>query len=197
MTPKRRSKIARLPKAIRDEINLMLYEGAAYQTIIDWLASKDHPGFNVNNLFHWNEGGYQDWLQEQERKLEARALRQWSAAIAAERDPTVLAKALSNFTAAKLHRLLCSLDFSALTRQLQDRPEVCIRYFNSILRTGRISLEAARVRHSCRQEKEKRAPTMEEIFDTSVKLGLFPPEDRAAFLGQQPKPNSDPDPAPA
>ena len=165
ISPKRRSKIVHLPKNIQEELNGMLDEGATYHTIIDWLASKGHPDFNENHLFHWRKGGYQDWRQEQERKGEANALRQWASAIADEKDQTVLANALSNFTGAKLHRLLCTLDFDALGRALQDRPEVCIRYFNSILRTGRISLEAARVRHSCRTGKEKRAPTRKEVSD--------------------------------
>ena len=186
MSPKRRSKIARLPKSIRHELNLMLDEGATYTAIIEWLASKGHPGFNENNLFHWKEGGYQDWLQEQERKEQARALRDWSAALAAKDNPTILANALSNFTAAKLQCLLCTLDFQALARDLQSKPEVCIRYFNSLLRTGRISLEAARVRHLVREEIPKRAPTREELWATELKLGLFGPED--APPGLKPKP---------
>jgi hypothetical protein len=190
MTPKRRSKIARLPKAIRDEINLMLDEGATYQTVIEWLASRGHPDFSKNNLFHWKNGGYQDWLQEKERKEQARALRSWSAALAAREDPTLLANALSNFAAAKLHRLLCTLDFDALSRELQRRPEICIRYFNSVLRTGRISLEAVRVNHLVREQIQKRAPTDAEIKEAEIKLGLFGPEDYTGDKLTPYKPNS-------
>ena len=160
----------------------MLEEGASYQEIIDWLASKGHPDFNENNLFKWRQGGYQDWRLDNERRSEAKALRQWSRAIAVEKTPTVLANALSNFTAAKLHRLLCTLDLSVLTKALQDRPEVCIRYFNSILRTGRISLESARVRHVCREKRDKRAPTQKELFDV---FGLGTPPDEPASSGKK------------
>src|SRR5687768_3553228 len=123
INPKRRSKISRLPKTIREELNLMLEEGASYPEIIDWLASKGHPDFSENNLFHWRKGGHQDWRLDRERKEEAKALRQWSRAIAVEKEPTVLANALSNFTGAKLHKLLCTLDFSTMAKALQDRPE--------------------------------------------------------------------------
>jgi hypothetical protein len=187
INPKRRSKISRLPKAIREELNLMIEEGASYQEIIDWLASKGHPDFNENNLFKWRQGGYQDWRLDHERKEEAKALRQWSRAIAVEKTPTVLANALSNFTAAKLHRLLCTLDLSVLTKALQERPEVCIRYFNSILRTGRISLESARVRHACREKTDKRAPTQKEVFDL---FGFGPPIDEHASSGTKPTSSS-------
>jgi hypothetical protein len=163
MNPKRRSKIARLPKALREELNFMLDQGATYQTIIDWLTSQGHAGFNVNNLFHWKEGGYQDWRLEQQRKEQAKALRDWCSTMAVEHDPTVVASALSTFSAARFHKLLCTLDLSTLGRALQDRPEVCIRYFNSILRSGRISLESARVRHPCCEKREERAPMSEAI----------------------------------
>src|SRR5687768_2898739 len=125
MSPKRRSKIARLPKAIRHELNLMLEEGASSKDIRKWLASKGHPNFNDNNVFHWRRGGYQDWRLEEERKYEADALRRWSSTIALGNDPTLLASALTNFTAARLHRLLGSLDLSAIVSRLESRPEVC------------------------------------------------------------------------
>jgi hypothetical protein len=141
----------------------MLDEGATYQAIIDWLASKGHPAFNVNNLFHWKEGGYQDWRLEQQRKEQATALRDWCSAIAVEHGPTVVASALSTFSAARFHRLLCTLDLSALARPLQDHPEVCIRYFNSILRSGRISLESARLHNMCPENHRERVATLEEI----------------------------------
>ena len=101
---KPKSKIARLPKAIRDELNLMLEEGAEYKTIRKWLVSRGHPDFNDNNLYHWRRGGYQEWRLEEERKHQAEALRRWSSTIALDNDPTLVASALTNFTAALLPR---------------------------------------------------------------------------------------------
>jgi len=121
----------------------------------------------------WKNGGYQDWLRDEQRKQESRALRDWSAAIADKKDPTVLANALSNFSGAKLHLLLCDLDYEAMARELQARPEVCIRYFNSAIRTGRVSLEAARVDHLVHTKNDKRAPTMAEIEDIERRLNLL------------------------
>ena len=170
---KRRSKITRLPKEIREELNSRLENGATYVSVIDWLASKGHSDFNESNLSWWKNGGYQDWLRDQERKQESRALRNWSASLANRKDPAILANALSNFTGAKLHRLLCSLDYEGLARELQARPEVCIRYFNTAIRTGRVSLEAARVDHLVQPTRDKRAPTTAEIEDIERRLNLL------------------------
>ena len=170
---RRRSKITRLPREIRDELNSRLENGATYTSVIEWLASKGHSGFNETNMSWWKNGGYQDWLRDEQRKQESRALRNWSAAIADKNDPTVLANALSNFSGAKLHRLLCELDYEAMARELQARPEVCIRYFNSAIRTGRVSLEAARVDHLVHTKNDKRAPTMAEIEDVERRLNLL------------------------
>jgi len=170
LNPKRRSKVARLPKAIREQLNLMLEEGATYRVIIDWLTSKGHPDFNVNNLFHWKEGGYQDWRLEQQRKEETKALRQWCSAMAVENDSAIVTNALSSFSAARFHKLLCTLDLSALTRALQDRPEVCIGYIYSMLRSGRISLESIRAGHVCREKSEELASAIEKIEEIERKL---------------------------
>lgn len=196
INPKPRSKIARLPKAIRDQLNDMLEEGASYKQILKWLASIGHPNFNDNNLYHWRRGAYQDWRLERERKHEADALRKWSATIALDRDPTLVATALTNFTAARLHRLLGSIDLSALVTDLQSHPEVCVRYFNSALRTGRIALEAARVHHASRQQQAprspRRAPIGFEMADAAGKMAAFGPESKEAGLASLP-PVSNPD----
>jgi hypothetical protein len=170
---RRRGKVAHLPKDLRDQVNARLENGESYQTIARWLARVGHPGFNKQNVQAWKDGGHQDWLRERERKQEARDLRKWAAALAARKNPTILADALSNFAGAKLHRLLCSLDLEALRRELQAKPEICVRYFNSALRTGRISLEAARVNHVVQIKRDKRAPTQEEIEDIERRLNLL------------------------
>ena len=73
----RTGKIARLPKAIREDLNFRLQDGEPGVQIVQWL--NDDPGVarilrlhfdgrpvNEQNLSEWKQGGYQDWLRHQE-----------------------------------------------------------------------------------------------------------------------------------
>ena len=73
----RTGKIARLPKAIRDQINLRLQDGETAQPILDWLNHLpevqqvlntlfDGRPINPSNLSEWRRGGYRDWLSAQD-----------------------------------------------------------------------------------------------------------------------------------
>src|SRR5258705_346398 len=61
---RRNGNIARLPKPVRDKINLMLQDGITYASIIEQLGA-DGKGLAISNLSRWKHGGYQDWLLEQ------------------------------------------------------------------------------------------------------------------------------------
>src|SRR5437867_1469738 len=64
--PKRRtSKIARLPKPVRDKLNLLLQDGLSYRKIIQDLGP-DAKGLIERNISTWHHGGYKDWLKEQQ-----------------------------------------------------------------------------------------------------------------------------------
>lgn len=64
-----RSKIARLPYRLREDINTRLHDGAEGQPILDWLNAQpevmamDSP-INHQNLSVWRNTGYQDWLKD-------------------------------------------------------------------------------------------------------------------------------------
>ncbi len=77
----RKGKIARLPQAIREQINVRLQNGAEGKQIAEWLntlpevqavIAAEFEGQPVNepNLSHWKLGGYRDW-EAQQQALEA------------------------------------------------------------------------------------------------------------------------------
>lgn len=93
----RRGKIARLPFEIRKELNRRLRDGEPGPSLLRWLnalpetaaALKSH--FDVDfddapitpqNLSEWRQGGYQDWLHEQERTERIRELADFSLRLA-------------------------------------------------------------------------------------------------------------------
>jgi hypothetical protein len=73
----RNGKIARLPKAVRDELNRRLSDGEPGKELVAWLnglpevqsvVAAEFGGRAVReqNLSEWKSGGYREWLQQQE-----------------------------------------------------------------------------------------------------------------------------------
>jgi len=74
----RTGKIARLPLAIREELNMRLRENESGQTLLEWLngeevvkqvLAKSFNGEPISdaNLSIWRQGGFAEWLEDQDR----------------------------------------------------------------------------------------------------------------------------------
>ena len=83
----RNGKIARLPHSVRTELNERLRDGQGGQELLDWLNGVREAKalvklkfagvpFNPNNLSEWREGGYLDWLKQQDALELARQMRE-------------------------------------------------------------------------------------------------------------------------
>ena len=83
----RHGKIARLPKAIRDELNRRLADGEHGKRLVVWLnglaevraileADFEGKAISPANLTQWKQGGYQEWQQKIEVTELARELRE-------------------------------------------------------------------------------------------------------------------------
>ena len=68
---RRNGKIARLPKKLRDLVNELLSDGATYAQIVQRLNESTDPPLPheifEKNISTWHDGGYQEWLQHQDR----------------------------------------------------------------------------------------------------------------------------------
>ena len=73
----RNGKIARLPRAVRQELNRLLDEGEQGKKLVAWLnglpevqavvvAEYGGKPIREQNLSEWKQGGYRDWLAQQE-----------------------------------------------------------------------------------------------------------------------------------
>ena len=87
-----RSKIGRLPFAVRNELNERIRDGAQGAEILDWLnglketrkilrEQKSAP-INAQNLTDWRSSGYRDWLDDQDRADRIRRLAEVSQTLA-------------------------------------------------------------------------------------------------------------------
>ena len=87
-----RSKIGRLPFAIRNELNERIRDGAQGAELLDWLNGlketkrilremKSGP-VNAQNLTDWRSSGYKDWLDDQKDADRIRRLAEVSQTLA-------------------------------------------------------------------------------------------------------------------
>ena len=87
-----RSKIGRLPFAVRNELNERIRDGAQGAELLDWLnglketrkilrEQKSAP-INAQNLTDWRSSGYRDWLDDQDRADRIRRLAEVSQTLA-------------------------------------------------------------------------------------------------------------------
>ena len=94
----RNGKIARLPRAVRQELNGRLAEGEQGKRLVAWLnelpevqaiVTAEFGGKPVReqNLSEWKQGGYRDWLAQQEAKEVAERLGEDAAEWEAEGRP--------------------------------------------------------------------------------------------------------------
>ena len=87
-----RSKIGRLPFAVRNELNERIRDGAQGAEILDWLNGlketrkilrEQKSGLiNAQNLTDWRSSGYRDWLDDQDRADRIRRLAEVSQTLA-------------------------------------------------------------------------------------------------------------------
>ena len=171
-------KIGRLPGAIREQLNQRLADGEPARTALPWLnalpevqsvLAAQFAGQPVSetNLSRWRTGGYQLWLQEQERRAIVRQL-------SAEVQPDEV-KAQAEELGATLSKSFSTVflaDFALASRDvllhLED-PLERLHRIRGILRTlsqqrrqdylaKRLTLDQARCERECLEELAKLAP---------------------------------------
>lgn len=113
----RNGKIARLSKAVREELNGRLENGEPGCQVVDWLnglpevrgvLAAEFAGQPINeqNLTAWRQGGYQDWVRHQEALAWAGRMAEDSHDFATQAGEMPLAEHLSAPLAVALGRLL-------------------------------------------------------------------------------------------
>ncbi len=119
-----RSKIGRLPFAIRNELNERIRDGAQGAEILDWLNGQKATkkilremggprsvaaAINAQNLTDWRSSGYKDWLDDQGRADRIRRLAEVSQTLASASGGNV-AGVGCNIAAAKIMDILEAAD---------------------------------------------------------------------------------------
>ena|SRR5688572_7204543 len=134
MPHRRNGKIARLPSALRDQVNVQLDEGKTYAQIIQWLAANGHPGFNHDNLYQWYNGGFQDWLNQ---RAEAQNFRQVAIDVAQRNEGSKAEQAARHIGTNLIFQTLLKLNPAKLSKRLNQKPEHITSVLNTFTRLNR------------------------------------------------------------
>jgi hypothetical protein len=164
MSHRRIGKIARLPAAIREEVNLFLYDGWEYPRIIDWLVQQGHSGVSPMNITNWKDGGYIDWLQHRQRLDELELKLEYATELAEKADPAKFQQAVINLTCIQFYEMLNRFEPSALVTSLQTRPEKYPAVINSLARFTReyVGLQRFRVEQDEKTKAEAERNRIDE-----------------------------------
>jgi len=92
-------KIAKLPKPLRDLINSMLDDAAPAREIIAKLQESADPPLpypiSEQNISDWKNGGYQDYLRQQDWRADSRFLLESGSGKPSSSSPSSKSSALS------------------------------------------------------------------------------------------------------
>lgn len=134
---RRNGKIARLPKETRDMINRMLDDDIPSHVIIDELGEVGE-GLNAQNLTNWKQGGYQDWVKNQELIEQTRAQTETAIDLLRETDGAANAakvvEACHMVGATQLLHALLDHGDEAVKKLLVNSPDTYIRILNIVCR---------------------------------------------------------------
>ena len=185
----RTGKIARLPGAVRHELNQRLNNGALGRELVPWLNALPEVRsilthrfagrpITEDNLSQWRHGGFQDWLRQQERRDRLRELSDQCP----ERDPAQRARRIAAFTeeqlalelAEELERLTAITDPAERSKHLQRLCRELCRLQNSRTRHREVLLLQAKVASTI---APKPRPSRAPVVPKSNPLGAFRTKD--------------------
>ncbi len=169
----RLGKIARLPRELREELNVHLQNGEVGTELVEWLnglpavkavlkAKFDGRAINPQNLSEWKAGGYEDWVRHQENCAFAAMLGEMSGDLEKEAGEIRLEERLVAPLVMALARLL---------REAEESPDVAERR-TTILEVGRQLSQLRRESHQAqrvRMEQERWEEKQSEIAQRESK----------------------------
>jgi hypothetical protein len=165
----RLGKIARLPREVREQLNVRLDNGELGTQLVEWLnglpeaqtilaAQFGGRPINEQNLTEWKQGGYQDWLRHQEDCSRARMLTEHACELEKEAGEIRLEDRLAAPMAMALARLLRETDESSGGMEQQ---KTVLGVSRELARLRRGSHNAERMRREREQQERKQAELIE------------------------------------
>lgn len=163
----RNGKIARLPKALRDQLNRRLDNNEHGKSLVQWLNSLpevqnvtasefDGKPIREQNLSEWKKGGYRDWQARQERQELVSQLEEEAKDLGAITDQRAINRHVSVVLTAELAKAL--KDLTEQNLEPRERAECLAQLVGKFAQLRREESNASRaeiVRERWNREIEK------------------------------------------
>jgi hypothetical protein len=190
----RTGKIARLPVAVREEVNRRLLDGEPGSKILPWLNGleavlrilDEHFGeepITPQNLSEWRQGGYADWLARREKIAATKELAGYAARLGAAAGGD-----LTEGGAAILGgKLLEALEGATEGEELRGLADVLVA-----LRRTDLEARKARQRDTLLEQNERKVSLSEKQFEArSCELFIEWAKNKQALdIAQGPEPKA-------
>src|SRR5580658_5364470 len=169
----RLGKIARLPREIREELNVRLNNGEVGRLLVEWLNGlpaaqavlkerfEGRP-ISEQNLSEWKQGGYEDWLRHQENCAYAAMLTEMAGDLEKEAGKIRLEERLVTPLVMALARMLREAEESS---DVAERLKMIVEVGRQLTRIRRGSQQAERLRIAQEQWKEKQSEICQREYE--------------------------------
>ena len=164
--------IARMPRAVRDEVNRMLDDGSSYPKIIEWLTANGHPGVNKDHISNWKDGGYQDWVEVQLELARQEKTRELSYEIATANEGSKTQEAAIQVAANFLFQVFRKFDSEKLAKELDLDPKHIPTVLNAFTRLNRRATDLDLIKDYRKQREEERKAAADAAVIAKVTPGL-------------------------
>jgi hypothetical protein len=157
--------VARLPRAIRDQLNQMMLDGVSYPQIIKRLgdpASHLRP----SHLTEWKKRGHQDWLLHQDWLAERRIRQESAGDILDDCDPNKVNQGALQLGTLYIYDALRDLRAGGLESKLGGDSAAFARLLNALSRASRETLQLQKYRDVCARARV----AIQELKDPKRKL---------------------------
>ena len=158
-------KVARLPKAVRDQINHWLLDGVSYPDIIQRLGEHGQD-LRPANISEWKKRAHQDWLVEQAFIERTRARQETPGDLVRDFDATEVNHAALQLGALTIFEALRDLGPGSLDKKLGGDSAAFVRLLNALARTSRETMMLQKYREAC----AKARAALYELKDPKRKL---------------------------
>lgn len=200
MTSARTGKIARLPAALRAEVNHRLHAGEPASKIIAFLHTQEatlrvlddyfsEQPISPQNITEWRQGGYRDWLRTRERIERTKELSDYALQLAAAGGGDLMATSAS-IAGGQILEILEDLDPEAQKALILEKPETYLNLLDKLARlqkSGADARRAAQAEQAAQLAEQKLELEIKKFQRTTAELFIkFCQDERAREIALRP-----------
>jgi hypothetical protein len=157
--------VARLPKALRDQLNQMMLDAVPYAVIIERLGD---PASHLkpHHLTEWKKRGHQDWLLHQDWLADRRIRQESAAEMLDDCDSNKVNQGALQLGTLYIYDALRDLRAGGLESKLGGDSAAFARLLNALSRASRETLQLQKYRDVC----DRARAALNELKDPKRKL---------------------------